>query len=267
MAKKNSSKSGFTLIEVILFLAISSAVLVAILAGTSRSLAQQRYNDSVQDLFSFLQSQYSGVIDTQNIFGVGENGTGTGGRSDYAIYGKLLVIQNSTVKVWNVIGKAVDSSEISKYSTTDDAIDNLEMKVIGDNDNPVASYVPQWGGTIEQTVDNNPTEVTVAIIRSPLSGTVYTYKHNTALSISSTCSKLNPQDITICDFIPITPSSTKFSGSFKLASEPINLCVNTEDKAYGDRRRNIRISNTSSINAIRLIPLDDLSGSEGNKCQ
>lgn len=58
-------RQGFTIIEVMLFLAVSGFLLVGILAGTGSSLANQRYKDAVQDLADILRSQYSYVSETQ----------------------------------------------------------------------------------------------------------------------------------------------------------------------------------------------------------
>lgn len=54
-------KKGFTLIEVTLFLAITVALFFPLIIGTSTSIARQRYQDSVNDTYSYLQSSYSEV--------------------------------------------------------------------------------------------------------------------------------------------------------------------------------------------------------------
>lgn len=50
---------GFTIIEVMLFLAISGLMMVGLLVGTGATISKQRYNDSVYSLQSKLQAQYS----------------------------------------------------------------------------------------------------------------------------------------------------------------------------------------------------------------
>ena len=62
----NKHKRGFTLVEVLLFLAISALIIISLMAGFSQAVARQRYNDSVQDLTEFLRKQYSDVITTSN---------------------------------------------------------------------------------------------------------------------------------------------------------------------------------------------------------
>ena len=58
-------RSGFTIIEVMLFLALSGFLLVGILMGTGSSIANQRYKDAVQDAVDALRNAYSFVSDTQ----------------------------------------------------------------------------------------------------------------------------------------------------------------------------------------------------------
>ena len=58
-------RAGFTIIEVMLFLAISGFLLVGILAGTGAGIARQRYNDSVQNVAQILREQYSAAINVQ----------------------------------------------------------------------------------------------------------------------------------------------------------------------------------------------------------
>lgn len=58
-------RKGFTIIEVMLFLALSGLLLVGILGGLGDNIARQRYNDAVQDVVNILRDQYSFVADTQ----------------------------------------------------------------------------------------------------------------------------------------------------------------------------------------------------------
>ena len=61
-----TQRRGFTIIEVMLFLAISGFLLIGLMVGVTTTVARQRYNDSVQDLAEFLRSIYSEVINIQN---------------------------------------------------------------------------------------------------------------------------------------------------------------------------------------------------------
>lgn len=63
--KGGQSNRGFTIIEVMIFLAISGFLLVGIMAGTSASISRQRYQSAVQELSEFLRTQYSAVVNAQ----------------------------------------------------------------------------------------------------------------------------------------------------------------------------------------------------------
>jgi type II secretory pathway pseudopilin PulG len=64
--QKQPHKSGFTLIEVLLFLAVSTLIIVGLMTGITTTVARQRYNDSVQDLVQHLRKAYADVITTSN---------------------------------------------------------------------------------------------------------------------------------------------------------------------------------------------------------
>lgn len=59
-------QQGFTIIEVILFLAISGSLAALLLVGMGTAIQQQQYRESVQSFASFLRSQYSRVINVEN---------------------------------------------------------------------------------------------------------------------------------------------------------------------------------------------------------
>ena len=57
------TETGFTLVEAMLFLAITGLLTVGILVGSGVAISQQRYRDSVNSLKSFIQDQYSACGD------------------------------------------------------------------------------------------------------------------------------------------------------------------------------------------------------------
>lgn len=57
---------GFTVIEVVLFLAISGAMAIALLAGVSTAIQRQQYRDAVHSFAGFLSDQYSKVLSVEN---------------------------------------------------------------------------------------------------------------------------------------------------------------------------------------------------------
>lgn len=129
--------SGFTFVEVSLFIAISTLMLVSFLATVATRVATQRYRDTTNSFADFLRGVYSEVINVQNTrSGLIESqneyctlagqaaSVGTAlapnvnpnesypGRSGCAIHGKLISFgedeKEGTVYVYDVIGRATD---------------------------------------------------------------------------------------------------------------------------------------------------------------
>ena len=57
---------GFTIIEVMLVLAISSLMALLLMVGTGVAIQRQQYRDSVQSFENFLVSQYARVVSVEN---------------------------------------------------------------------------------------------------------------------------------------------------------------------------------------------------------
>lgn len=174
------TKGGFTLIEVSLFLAITGLLFLGVTIGVQNSIFQQRYNDSVQNFVEFLRSAYA---KTENV-----QGTQDGGRSNEAIYGKLITFGENggdEVFMYSVVGKA---SCGSGFNGTLDALKSCEVDVIKKADSKpysAESYKPKWSAAIQNT-DWKQFEGAILITRHPQSGTVYTFvkKTNGTIEVS-----------------------------------------------------------------------------------
>ncbi len=118
----DEERKGFTIVEVMLFLALSGFLLVGILVGTGSNIANQRYKDAVEDAVDALRSAYSFVADTQvqtretnmgvcgntvdgktNSDGSDKN-TGRG-RTTCAVYGAVVTIKGDTIQTTSLIGR------------------------------------------------------------------------------------------------------------------------------------------------------------------
>lgn len=204
-------KFGFTLIEVTLFLAITGLLFIGIAAGVQNSIFQQRYNDSVQNFAEFLRSIYSQVSNVESDKTVG------GGRSDQAIYGKLVTFGESknlagdpntdnAIFVYTVVGDIEDkfgstgdtwkdlgklNINVVSYKEEDDGTYGVSLAGIAE------SYVPRWGAKIECIdsggrlregyfcgKDDNSFNGSLLIVRHPRSGTIYTYVYNFPIEVN-----------------------------------------------------------------------------------
>ena len=113
--------SGFTIIEVMLFLALSGFMLLGIFVGTNSSIANQRYKDAVQDAADALKKAYSFVADTQieeregaasscnwltdSASQVDINSSESGrGRTSCAVYGAVVTIRHDLIQTTTLIG-------------------------------------------------------------------------------------------------------------------------------------------------------------------
>lgn len=185
----SSNKNGFTLIETMLFLAITGALVVAVLIGTGASINVQRYRDSVTSLKSLIQSQYSNVLNVQNQSTsaniscdsnakVGTTGAVMPrGQSDCVIMGRYVTINGSNVTTSTVIGHA-------SGTTTSDLSDIKLIQSYNLATLPSSTEMSQleWGTQIAWPKigagaknPQTPRTIAILIIRSPQNGQNYTF--------------------------------------------------------------------------------------------
>lgn len=97
---KQIRQPGFTIIEVVLFLAISSVLAIGLMVGTSYAVQRQQYRDSVQSYANFLRDQYARVVSVQNDESTAQDCplvtvSVPRGQSDCVIVGRYLVTDDS----------------------------------------------------------------------------------------------------------------------------------------------------------------------------
>lgn len=280
---------GFTLIEVALFLGLTGLLFVGIVAGTSNSIYQQRFTDSVQNYAEFLRSIYSEVSNPQS---VGD------GRSEVAIYGKLITFgQNygldgaeidqtsQRIYVYDVIGDVVGTADASSDVTT--MLKTLKANVIkkifrsGDESsaNPVIErvepaglvdvYTPRWGAGIETTDLDAPFEGSILVVRHPKSGTINTLIYagddgiievNQAINYANEFKNFSHIDDVLQE---------KLSG---FETMEIDFCIDPEGIGIKNEvRRDIRLvknaRNASGVEVIELDALDEVKDGTLNKCR
>ena len=63
--KSADNRKAFTIVEVVIVLAITGLIFVGAVVGVSSGLARQRYNDAVQDITQKLRTQYDGLSRVQ----------------------------------------------------------------------------------------------------------------------------------------------------------------------------------------------------------
>lgn len=187
--KRHGSK-GFTIIEVLLFLAITGALVASVLLTTGGTINSQRYKESVASLESTLQKQYSSAINTNNERGdnitcdsnakVSASASAKSqGQSDCVILGRAIRLSGAghDLSIKDVIGYTTDS--LSTVDNDLEAFKKYQMQLPADGlEWPNETYNLEWGSSIGFVIDNNlatANQFTILVLRSPISGVVRTY--------------------------------------------------------------------------------------------
>jgi type II secretory pathway pseudopilin PulG len=173
---------GFTIIEVSLFLAVSALLLSTLVFGMQRMIGQMRFNDSVNSLTAYIQSQYEEVRSGVNTRGKGAI-TGCSDVSGTSIncymIGKVLIFNKdqSSVESKYVISK---TTRLIDESMTDDAAvkdSNLTMVDSGAETTEIQWGAEFIGGRLFSSSDATlaNSAVSIAILHSPISSRVMLY--------------------------------------------------------------------------------------------
>lgn len=183
---KITGTTGFTIIETMLFLAITGLMAVGILVGSGVTISQQRYRDSVNSLQTLLQDQYSAVRDVVNSrdtawtcdsSGVVAEATTSGGQlrgtADCVLLGRLLQVEENgrDITVADVVG-ARRANAVTAASDLEEIKTNylLGVSPVGQEKKEVG-----WGGVIVKPGTTEPQSLSMLVVRSPLSGATLTF--------------------------------------------------------------------------------------------
>lgn len=233
MVKTSAQKSGFTVLETMLFLAITGLLLLGLLGGTYASIATQRYNDSVRSFSEFLRQTFGEVISPETL--------GIGNSNSDAIYGKIIVFgldkptafDNATsAYTATLIGdvdipdspgsfmnelKAVNARIFCGIESTVPGVETLESTV--------SEYIPLWQVRIDN-IAKEPFSGTVIIARSPTSGTIHTYYSSAVFNIKDNC-KVGDTSASIAFQNAIQHNVDAGDAAFR--AEAINFCLRSEN--------------------------------------
>jgi type II secretory pathway pseudopilin PulG len=281
--KKSKNRKGFTIIEILLFFAISGLLIVGLLIGTTSSIARQRYNDSVQDLADFLKTQYYAVSnptipewDGADLFDYPSPETNCNfintirGRSRCQLLGRLITIGEDendpgVVNTYLVVGQESQAAKNTPYFVR---IGSARPFIPATNLSD--SYSVQWGAVPENIEKGSTLKASILIVRPPYSGTVQTYV--TAQSADAVLPVRDFYD----SFVSGEDPNALFSGYEDLGdmfsasnskafseTDSLDICVGSNDILVGSNRRDIRIkAGGTNASAVEIIA----EGSEDNKC-
>lgn len=117
-------QSGFTIIEVVLFLAISGVMAVGLLVGMGAAISSQQYRDSVQSYADYLRGQYSRVVGVENDRSTDVTcplggDTTQRGRSNCVIVGRYVHAQDNGTEYTSQPIYALQSGDTWNYALGD----------------------------------------------------------------------------------------------------------------------------------------------------
>lgn len=240
------TETGFTIIEVMLFLGVTGLLVIGVLVGSGVAIGQQRYRDSVNSLKSYLQQQYSEVANVINGrpgtwacdtgAGVSDSETGGGqarGTSDCVILGRYVTIDET--------GTKLTASNVTGYRTPGAADANSDITELTTNYKLGVSPIDQdvaevsWGAQVVKPKTTSPMPFSILIIRSPLSGSTLTFSQ---------------------EGIPTNVSSLITSGNM---SANRDLCVNADAGTFVGKRMEVQIAPYSASQSGIQVPLESAS--------
>lgn len=187
-----NKSAGFTVIETILYLAVTGLLAVGVLAGATTAINQQRYKDATNSFVDYLQSGYDQTINVQNDRPVEKTCDGASqitdspnpaaevrGATECFMIGQLISTDDGRAFTMTVVYGSQDGS---KKTNDTDALtaSNLFLGTTS------STYTLEWDTKIVQPGTTTPILPTsILIVRSPSSGVVRTYIGAKALTLSA----------------------------------------------------------------------------------
>jgi Tfp pilus assembly protein FimT len=180
------TEAGFTLVESMLFLAITGLLVMGILVGSGAAITQQRYRDSVNSLKSFIQDQYSDVTNVTNSRNnqwqcdAGGNVTEASGAdaqargtSNCVLLGRYITVNDNGTMLSgaNVIGYRAAGAE----TATSDVVELQENYTLQISPLDQEEQEVRWGSQVVQPESSTPLNFSMLVLRSPLSGSIITF--------------------------------------------------------------------------------------------
>lgn len=237
--------AGFTIIEVMLFLAVTGMLTVAILVGSGVSINQQRYRDSVNTLKSFIQDQYSEATNVTNSRSGDSACTNAvvaqppesvptpqpRGTSECVLMGRLVTVGDNGVDLVasNVVGYRTSQTAPTEGTDLLELTTNYRIAVspIDAEDSQV-----EWGARIVKPKTTTVEPLSIMIIHSPLSGAIMTF---------------------VGDGVATGANALNALASAGINNKSRDICIDAEQGSFVGKRQAVRINAfASSASAIEI---------------
>lgn len=178
---------GFTVIEVLLFLAITGLMFATMIVSVTTALNNQRYNDSVRSLQSKVQEQYAALLSIENDGTEDRCSGAVRGRGDCFIVGRLMTFGgDSSVAIRQLAVRYGSEIPLASDEITVLAGEGMQYIDLG----AVDDYSLEWGSEVKKPEGNRtqaarPNDsLSILLVRSPFSGSIYTFSGNAITSSS-----------------------------------------------------------------------------------
>lgn len=241
---ERAAQQGFTIIEVVLFLAISGLLVLIALIGTGALINSVRFSDSARTTHAHVQQHYDEILNGFNPRSVG-CGNSTPGASGCLYLGKLINFEIGTgsIKTYYVVSNEVPDlgdAEISEMSD-DELIVKVKPTAVQCADCVVEEFTMPWAAEVyaSKRISDGRSVNSYAILRSPRSSQLrsYTFEMPRALLDGQNSSQLQ------------TALTAELSNPANI-QKPTNFCMRSEGGA--DRPAMITVANGQGQNAIAV---------------
>lgn len=186
------ASAGFTIIETMLFLAISGVLVATLIVGTGASINIQRYRDAMTTFKSQLQEQYSYLSSVQNVRQTGwtcdaqanpvAGGEKLAGQSECVVAGRYITINRGDTTTYTILAR-----QVSRAAAANDVLALRNNYVLNIDRNNAETRKLEWNTQIAwpaRGVGSQtpvvPRSLAIMIVRSPESGQVYTFTSDNA---------------------------------------------------------------------------------------
>ena len=181
-------QSGFTIIEVMLFISISALLATALMVGWTVTINTQSYRDSTRSLAAILQQQYTDVVNVSNgredtlgcrvvngATAVSETNQTPIGQSDCVLMGRYIELNGSELSMNTVVGYEPADLPGAGEPDSEIILEYLPARINTDIIEDETYQIPWSSRPYRSSGDTSTARVAILIVRSPETGTVYTY--------------------------------------------------------------------------------------------
>lgn len=181
---------GFTIVEVLMFVAVSALMLTGVMAGISTNLNNTRFLSSTKSLESFVQQQYdeiqAGVAERSTTascpYAAGGASQPPGASDGCVVIGKLIRFLDNHALVFPVVSR-MQPTPGCHVDGTGDAVEiggYCPITLSSNQGVDVTDYDYLWGVKIANSNKLQPNGSignynALAILRSPATGSMYTF--------------------------------------------------------------------------------------------